>query len=755
MIRYEKDINNIVTLILDMTGMEQNVLTEDIGNSFIPVLKHLKAEKNNGALKGVIITSAKNDFMVGGGLEYFFNTSDSETIFKSSQMLTQFFRDLESPGVPVVAAMNGKTLGSGFGLALACHYRIAIDNSEIKLGLTETSLGLIPRGGEIVRLLWLLGIERAYHIVCDGLYYTPREALSAGIIDELATDQKDMMNKARAWLSEHREGRRPWDTLADNGQDFTPDLLLHILTPNKLPSASAQTYQEYLRTTEIIKHPIGFQRPLSVIRLLIAEQFKRTRHIFPAYRAVISTLAEASAVDFDTACRIQSRYFTQVCLTPEAKNMTKAFWYDLRAIRRGDNRPKGYGKFRPTKIGVIGAGLMGSGIAYTCAQVGLKVVLKDISRSVAEKGKSYSEDKIKILVGKQQLSPEEATVILARITATEKMEELHDCDIIIEAVFENQQLKSKVLKDAENYLGEYCLIASNTISIPITKLGKSAAHPDQFCGLRFFRPVDDEPLVEVIKGESTSDETIARAFDFIKLIKKIPIIVKDSWGFYAGRVRNTYILEGIAMLSEGFPAALIENIGLQTGMPSGPLAWADDWSLDLVQEYERQAAELYGPKYVRHPAAELLDKMIEKGRHGLDVRAGFYNYEKDGTRSLCTLDVGRPTSDSEKNSTSNSQVPTSNTSEIAERFLFVQALEALWCMQEKVVQSVPEANIGSIYGWGFPAIYGGVIQYVNDYGLKHFVERCKYFENIHGRRFKVPPILKRKIEAGEKSFQMI
>ncbi len=752
MIRYEKDINNIVTLILDMTGMDQNVLTEDIGNSFIPVLKHLKAEKNNGGLKGVIITSAKNDFMVGGGLEYFFNATDPETIFKSSQMLTQFFRDLESPGVPVVAAMNGKTLGSGFGLALACHYRIAIDNSEIKLGLTETSLGLIPRGGEIVRLLWLLGIERAYHIVCDGQYYTPREALSAGIIDELATDQKDMMNKARAWLSEHREEHRPWDTVADTGQQFAPDLLLHILTAKQLPTASTQTYQEYLRTTEIVKHPIvGIQRPLSVIRLLIAEQFKRTRHIFPAYRAVISTLAEASAVDFDTACRIQSRYFTQVCLTPEAKNMTKAFWYDLRAIRRGDNRPKGFGKFRPTKIGVIGAGLMGSGIAYTCAQVGLKVVLKDISRSVAEKGKSYSEDKIKILVGKQQLSPEEATVILARITATERMEELHDCDIIIEAVFENQQLKSKVLKDAENYLGEYCLIASNTISIPITKLGKSAAHPDQFCGLRFFRPVDDEPLVEIIKGESTSDETIARAFDFIKLIKKIPIIVKDSWGFYAGRVRNTYILEGIALLSEGFPAALIENIGLQTGMPSGPLAWADDWSLDLVQEYERQAAELYGPKYVRHPAAELLDKMIEKGRHGLDVRAGFYNYEKDGTRSLLHIsDFGIRVSDIQEEPKSEIRNPKSE--EIAERFLFVQTLEALWCMQEKVVQSVPEANIGSIYGWGFPAIYGGVIQYVNNYGLERFVERCKYFEHIHGRRFKVPPILKRKAAAGEEFF---
>ncbi len=707
MIRYEKDTGNIVTLTLDMQGVDQNTLSEDIGNSFIPVLQHMKSEKNKGGLKGVIITSGKNDFVVGGGLEYYHDTTDAEAIFKSSEMLAQFFRDLQSPGVPVVAAINGKALGPGFGLALACHYRIAIDNSDINVGLTETSLGLIPRGGEIVRLLWLLGIERAYHIVCDGHYYTPREALSVGIIDELATDQRDMMNKARAWLSEHREGFiLPWQI------------------------ESRQTYQQFSKTDT-----------QTICRQLIAEQFKRTRHIFPTYQAVLSTLAEACSVDFDTACRIQSRYFTRVCLTPEARNMTKAFWYDLRAIRRGDNRPRGFGKFRPTKIGVIGSGLMGSGIAYSCAQVGLKVILKDISRSVAEKGKSYSENKLKILVAEQQLSSEESQLILARITATEKMEELRDCDIIIEAVFENQQLKSKVLKEAETFLDEYCLIASNTSSIPITKLGKTAAHPDQFCGLRFFRPVDDEPLVEIIKGESTSDETIARAFDFIKMIKKIPIIVKDSWGFFAGRVRNTYILEGIALLGEGFPAALIENIGLQTGMPLGPLALADDLSLDLVQEYERQAADLYGPKYVRHPAAELLDKMIEAGRHGLDVRAGFYAYEKDGTRLLWMP---------ENMWTPNKTVTL--TVEISERFLFVQVLEALWCMQEKVVQSVSEANIGSIYGWGFPAIYGGVIQYLNDYGLERFVERCKYFEHIHGRRFKVPPIVKRKIEVGEKTF---
>ena len=704
MIRYEKDTHNIVTLTLEMADSPYNIISHDIGKSFVSVLNHLKAEKAKGLLRGVIITSSKKNFLHGGDLEFYYNCTNAQEIFEASQNLSHFFRQLEMPGVPVVAAINGTALGPGFGLALACHHRVVLDKPDIMLGLPETSLGLMPSGGEIIRLMWLLGIEKAYHVACDGHYYTPKEAFVAGVIDELATDPKDLITKAKTFLLENPEVRRPWDT---DGE--------------QIPGGSVRD-----------------ARMGATIRRLTAEQYLRTRHIFPAYEAILSTLVEGSRVDFDTACLIQSRYATTVCLTKEAKNMTKAFWYDARAIKYGTNRPKGFGKFRPKKVGIVGAGLMGSGIAYACAKAGLSVVLKDISRSVAEKGKSYTSDKLKILVERKELTEGDAKAVLDRIEATERSEAFQSCDIIIEAVFENQQLKSKVIKESENYLDQYCIIASNTSSIPITKLGKTTARPENFCGMRFFRFVEDEPLVEIVKGEATSNETIARAFDFIKMMKKVPIIVKDSWGFFSGRVRNTYILEGISLLQEGFAPALIENLGVQTGMKTGPLSWADDLSLDLVQEYERQAAELYGPKYVQHPAAKTLDAMINDGRHGRDVRKGFYEYDRDSQRELLWKGL-------------NNDMPTPqyNALEVTERLLFVQVLEALWCYQEGVIGSVEEANIGSLFGWGFPSVKGGVFQYINDYSVKKFVEKCRFYEEKHGQRFKTPKILRGMAERGE------
>ena len=704
MIRYEKDTNNIVTLTLDMDGSPQNLIMHDIGKSFLPVLEHLKREKAAGVLRGVIITSAKKGFLVGGDLDFYFNAQKPDEVFETSQKITQFFRDLESPGVPVVAAINGTALGPGFGLALACHHRIVLDKNDTKLGLPETSLGMMPGGGEIIRLMWLLGLEKAYHVVCDGHYYTPKEALAAGVIDDLARDENDMMDKAREWLLEQREGRRPWDTEGE-----------------QIPDGSIRNAK------------VG-----ETIRRLTAAQFKKTRHVYPAYEAVLSTLVEGSRVDFNTACRIQSRYFTQLLMTKQAKNMTRAFWYDLNAVKQGIMRPKGYGKFRPKKVGVIGSGLMGSGIAYTCAKAGLQVVLKDISRSVAEKGKDFTADKLRRLVESKELSQEDATATLNRITATERIEEFRECDIIIEAVFENQQLKSRVIKEAEAVLDPFCVIASNTSSIPITKMGKTTARPANFCGLRFFRPVDDEPLVEIVKGDATSDETIARAFDFIKQINKLPIIVKDSWGFFSGRVRNTYILEGITMLQEGYPAALIENLGLQAGMKIGPLEWADELSLDLVNEYERQAAELYGPKYTRHPAAATLEMFIADGRHGRELMKGFYEYQHDGTKSLWE-GLNRSVCPSQY-----------SREEMTERLMFVQVLEALWCLQEGVIGSVAEANLGSIMGWGFPSTCGGVLTFVNDYGIENFIKRCTEYEKLHGQRFKLPKILKKMAEKAEK-----
>ncbi len=709
MIRYKKDINNIVTLTLDMTRRKVNIINHEIGKTFLPVLEHLKEEKTKGVLRGVILTSGKKSFLAGGDLDYLFKNEDGEAIFDFSQTLKKFFRDLESPGVPVVAAINGTALGTGFEMAMACHHRIVINKPKIQLGHPEASLGIMPGSGGVIRLMWLLGIERAFHILANGQSYNPEEGLKAGIIDELAVDEEDMIDKAINWLLKTQEGRRPWDKKG-----------------GRIPEGTARDL-----------------RVANKVRLLGAQLTKQSYNNYPARQAILNTLSEGSKVDFDTACRIESRYFTKLMLSKEAKNMTKVFWYDFNAIKAGDSRPKGFGKFRPKKVGIVGAGLMGSGIAYSCIQHGMDVVLKDVSKAIADRGKDYTVQKLTELVANQKLNEKEKAKFLNKITTTEHSKDFESCDLVIESVFENEMVKSKVTREAEAYMDEYAFLATNTVSIPISKLAKSAERPENYIGLHFFAPVENVPLVEIVRGEETSDETVARAFDFVKAIRKIPIIVKDSWGFYASRVLNTYILEGLIMLQEGYPPALIENLGLQAGMPKGALAIADDLSMKMILSYENQAATNYGPKYIQHPAVEVLHKMIEEiNRQGKSQKAGFYDYQDGENRRLWNGLVAHFP-----------PVKTDfNKEEITERFMFAQVIEAVWCLQEKIILSVPEANLGSIYGWGFPSFKGGVLQYINDYGIGAFVERCSQFEKIHGPRFKVPNLLKRKAEKGE-SFQ--
>lgn len=699
MIKYKKDTDNIVTLILDMSQRNDNVINHEIGQAFLPVLKHLQQEKKKGTLRGIILTSAKKRFLAGGDLEYLYHTQDAAEIFHFAESLKEFLRDLEKPGVPVVAAINGDALGAGFELALGCHHRIAIDNPQIKLGLPEVRLGLIPGSGGITRLMWLLGIERAYNILSSGLRYRPKDAIRVGLIDELAKDQKDMMEKARHFLLHTKEGRRPWDQ--EKGQ---------------IPGGTA-------KAPEMAKK----------IRLLATQLAKETYKNYPAQQAILNILSEGSKVDFDTACRIGTRYYTQLVLSPTCKNMIKAFWFDYNSIKEGENRPKGFGRFRPKKVGIIGAGLMGSGIAYACLLNGLEVVIKDVSRLIAERGRMYAKQKIDAALANNTITTLEAESILSKITTTEDPSEFESCDLVIEAVFENAQVKQKVTREAEAYMDDYSVLASNTVSIPITELAQNSLRPDHYVGLHFFHPAEQVPLVEIVRGAKTSEETIARAFDFVNVIKKIPIIVKDDWGFYAARVQNTFILEGITLLQEGCPPALIENLSLQAGMSKGALALADDLGLEMVLKYEHQAAAHYGNKYIQHPAVAVLHTMIEElQRTGRSKKAGFYSYEENRPPQLWgELGAHYPlTKQAFKRE------------EIIERFLFAQVIEAIWCLQEKVICSIPEANLGSIFGWGFPAFKGGVIQYIHDYGIEKFLTQCHQFKKRHGQRFSTPKKLK-------------
>ncbi|MEM1318689.1 MAG: 3-hydroxyacyl-CoA dehydrogenase NAD-binding domain-containing protein [Bacteroidota bacterium] len=702
MIKYKKDTDQIVTLTLDMDGRNYNIINHEVAEAFVPVIEHLKADKAKGQLKGVIITSAKRAFLAGGDLDYLYHNPNAEAIFAYSETLKQLYRDLESPGVPVVAAINGSALGSGFELALACHHRVVINRPNLRLGLPEVTIGIMPGNGGVIRLLWLLGIDAAYPVLTSGKRYTPKEALEARIIDSLAKDEEEMLEQARSWILQTKEGRRPWDE-----------------KDGRIPGGTA-------RDPKVAR----------VVQRLAASQARETYNNLPAPQAILSTLVEGSLVDFDTACRIESRYFTQLQLSPESRNMIKALWYDYNTIFNGEMRPKGYGKFRPRKVGIIGAGMMGSGIALDCLLHGQEVILKDVSASIAARGKEYIEKKLEeqIQVGRLEASQKEH--LLKKVTTTETPQEFAECDLVIEAVFENAMVKTKVTKEAEAYMDEYALFASNTVSIPITELAGQSMRPENYVGLHFFAPVEEVPLVEIVRGEQTSDETIARAFDFVKSIRKTPIIVKDTWGFYVSRVQNTYILEGIQMLQEGHPPALIENLGLQAGLPKGALALADELGLELVQKYENQAALHYGSKYLQHPAVGVLDKMIgELKRPGRARHAGFYDYPPVAPVHQLCPDLGDHFPPTQKDYTRE---------DLMERFLFVQVIEAVWCLQEKIIHSVPEANLGSIYGWGFPAFRGGVLQFIDSYGLQQFIERCNHYEQLHGPRFKVPRLLRQK-----------
>ncbi len=699
MIKYKKDIDNIVTLTFDMEGRDTNIINQELGAALVPVLEHLKEEKEKAALRGVIITSAKKTFLSGGELDYLYHNDSAESVFNFSQSIQKLHRELERPGVPVVAAINGSALGGGFELALACHHRIVVDQASTRLGNPEAQLGMMPGGGGVIRLMWLLGIERAFPILAEGRQFNPSEALQAGLIDALAIDERTMMEQAKAWLLEHPDNCRSWD-----------------VDPKKAKPATDAARIIQKLTAQLSQGKFGNQS---------------------APRAILNTMAQGSKVDFDTACRIESRYFTKLILGRECKNRMKAFWYDFNAIKQGAMRPKGVGKFRPRKVGIIGAGRMGSGIAVCCLQRGLEVVMKDVSKAIADKGKEKVKQQLQALVGQARISQEQYKKMLGRISSTENSAAFEDCDIVIEAVFEHEMVKAKVTREATEYMDAYTVFASNTISIPITKLAAHAKHPKNYVGLHFFAPVDRVPLVEIVKGQQSSEETIARAYDFVKFIRKTPVLVKDTWGFYVSRVQNTYILEGIQLLQEGYPPALIEKLGIQAGMPKGALEMADDISLSLVLRYENQAATHYGSKYIQHPAANVLSKMLDKlERPGRNKGAGFYEYTEEGGKGLWSgLTEHFPVTQKQY-----------ARELLIERFLFTQVIEAVWCLQEKIICSVPEANLGSILGWGFPGSKGGVIQFINDYGQERFVDQCRQYEASFGPRFKVPRLLREKVE---------
>lgn len=708
-IRYEKDAENIVTLTIDMPGRSANIMNDEYRAGMEEVVSRLEAEIDDVA--GVIVASAKDTFFAGADLsELIAVTPDrADEFFDMLEMVKGHFRRLETLGVPVAAAINGTALGGGWEIPLGCHYRVCIDDPKTRLGLPEVKLGVLPGAGGITRTVRMIGLEKALPLMLEGKELKPAAALKAGIIDELASDREDMMAKARAWVQAHPKARQPWDE-----RGF------------KIPGGSPSN-----------------PRVAQMLAIAPAMLSQKTRGCYPAPEAILAAAVEGAQVDVDTALRIESRALTRMVCGQVSKNMIGTFWFQLSDIRAGRSRPDDIPEARFAKVGVLGAGMMGSGIAWASASRGFDVVLKDVSVEAAEQGKAYSEKLLARQVSRGRKTREQRDQILGRIQPSDQASDLNGCDLIIEAVFENRELKAKVTSEAEAEMISSGVFASNTSTLPITGLAGASARPAQFIGLHFFSPVDKMQLVEIIKGAETSAETLARAFDFVQQIGKIPIVVNDSRGFFTSRVFGTFVNEGVAMLAEGVAAPLIEQAALQGGMPVGPLTLADEVSLTLIthiRNQTREDLEAEGRAFVPHPADRVFDEMVDSyQREGKAKGAGFYDYPAKGKKALWP-------GLKEHFGTPETEIPFQDAQD---RMLFIQSIETVRCVEEGVLESTADANIGSIFGIGFPPWTGGALQFINQYGLERFIARAKELESAYGERFVAPQLLIDKCAAGE------
>ncbi|SFA55567.1 3-hydroxyacyl-CoA dehydrogenase NAD-binding domain-containing protein [Metapseudomonas otitidis] len=708
-IRYEKGQDNIVVLTIDMPGQSANTMNAVYREAMGAIVDRLEAEK--GDIAGVIVTSAKKTFFAGGDLNELIKVTqaDANGFYQMILKIKGQLRRLESLGKPVVAAINGAALGGGWEICLACHHRIALDESHVQLGLPEVTLGLLPGGGGVVRMVRLLGIEKALPYLAEGKKVRPDQALKAGLIHDIAKDRDELLAKARAFIAANPTAVQPWDVKG-----------------YKIPGGTPST-------------------PAVAQMLAIAPSVLRdkTKGCFPAPEKIMCAAVEGTQVDFDTAQLIEARYFTELTTGQVAKNMIGTFWFQLNEINAGSSRPKGPARHETKKVGVLGAGMMGAGIAYVSAAAGIEVVLKDVSIEAAEKGKAYSAGLLDKKVARGHMSAEKRDAFLARIKPTVDDADFDGCDLIIEAVFENRELKGKVTAAAEASALADAVIASNTSTLPITGLATAVAKPEKFIGLHFFSPVDKMPLVEIIRGEKTSDETLARGFDYVLQIKKTPIVVNDSRGFFTSRVFGTFTNEGIAMLGEGVSAAMIENETRKAGMPVGPLAISDEVSMSLMTHIRNQTAadlKAEGKAMPQHPAFAVIDLMVnEFKRPGKAAGGGFYEYPAGGKKHLWPELKAR----FEK---ADRQIPQED---VRDRILFIQAIETVRCVEEGVLLSTADANIGSIFGIGFAAWTGGALQFINQYGLDDFVARARYLAEQYGERFEPPALLLEKAAKGE------
>ncbi len=712
-IRLEKDANGIVELIFDQPGEKVNKMGDEYVEAMTKAVNELEAMKAD--IKGVYVRSGKPTFFGGGDLTKLVEMPNklegqaATDMFNGILSAKAPLRKLETLGVPVAVGMNGAALGGGYEIALACHYRVAVDGA--KMGLPEAQLGLMPGAGGVVRMVRLHGLQNAVTYVSQGKQFSGEKAVQTGFCHAIAKDEAEMHKLAKDWILANPEAKQPWDQ---------PGF--------KIPGGAPNDKQVDQGLEGLL-----YFGPVSVMN--------STNGNFPAPKAIFACISDVARVDFDTAEKIEARYFMSLMLSQVAKNMIRTFFFQMNALNGGASRPSGIERSSVKKLGILGAGQMGAGIALLAAKKGIQVVLKDISQENAEKGLAYAQ---KALEKDKRQDQSKVPGILALIKPTAAAADLEGCDFVIEAVFEDRGIKAAVTKEAEAVMLASGVFASNTSSLPITELAQASARPANFIGMHFFSPAEKMPLVEIICGKETSQEALAKTFDLAQQLGKTPIVVNDGPGFFTTRVIGTTVSQGATMVMEGVNPVLIESAAKFNGSPVGPLAAIDEISQATAYKNGQQMkADVLarGEKWEDKPAGLLVEKMVnEFGRKGKVFGAGYYEYPEGGKKYIW------PGLKQQFAPNGFKEIPFQD---IKDRLTFCQAIEAVRAMQEGVITSVGDGNIGSIMGIGFPAHTGGVYQFINAYGLKEFVARAKELAQKYGAEFEPPALLVEKAEKGE------
>ncbi|WP_313101263.1 3-hydroxyacyl-CoA dehydrogenase NAD-binding domain-containing protein [Brevundimonas sp.] len=706
--KIDVDADGVALITFDVPGRSMNTLTSSVMAEIPQLVERIKTDD---AIKGAVITSGKaSGFCAGadlgdiaGGM---IGGASLQDAYDAGWKMNGALRALETCGKPVAAAINGLALGGGLELTLACHYRVVENDNKIQLGLPEIKVGLFPGGGGTQRLTRLIGVQAAMMAMTEGKSFRPNDAKGAGIVHEIA-EKGQSVEAAKAWIKNGGKAVQPWD---DKGF--------------KLPGGGPY-------------HPAGIQNFLvgnAMIR-------KQTYGNYPAAANLMKAVYEGVQVPMDAALRIETRYFIKTLMTPQAQAMIRSLFLSKQELDKGAVRPAGVPKSDAKKVTVLGAGMMGAGVAYVQVMAGIETVLIDQTQEAADKGKAHVEDLLKKRLSRGQMTQEKFDATLALVTATTDYDLIKGSDLVIEAVFENREIKADVTKRAEAQLAEGAVFGSNTSTLPITGLAEASVRPEDFIGIHFFSPVDKMMLVEIILGEKTGPAAIAKAIDYVLKIKKTPIVVNDSRGFYTSRCFSTFLMEGMAMLEEGYAPALIDNVGRMTGMPRGPLEMHDDVALDLSYKIAKQTAIDLGDAYVPSEGADIVAKMVEGGRYGRKNGKGFYDYDTKPKTLWAGLSELAPV----KFDDSTPEL----VDELKTRLLYRQAVEVARCWAEGVIDDPREADLGAILGWGFAPWSGGPITLIDQTGLKAFVETADRLTATYGDRFKVPELLREMAAKGE------